>query len=74
MIGNLDGVGENHASKGGLGTWGALRSADNFLSRWVDEEMNLGWPNNQHIKQSMKVSMKRYDGGTCRIQVPGMPL
>jgi hypothetical protein len=51
MIGNLDGVGENHASKGGFGTWGALRSADNVLSRWVDEEMNLGWPNNRHITQ-----------------------
>lgn len=51
MIGNLDGVGENHAWNSGLGTWGALRSADNVLSRWVDEEMNLGWPNNRHMTQ-----------------------
>jgi len=47
LIGNVDGVGENLALNSGPGTWGPLRSADNVLSRWVDDEMNWGWPNNQ---------------------------
>jgi len=51
MTGNLGVVGENIASNSGPGTWGAPRSPDNVLSRWVDKAMNLGWPDNQHMTQ-----------------------
>lgn len=71
--------GENLASNVGTGSWGALRSADQVMYRWVDKEANLAYPDNAHFLQVVwratqyvgcGESVKyRSDGQICRVQV-----
>ena len=75
---NVD-SGENLASNVGTGSWGALRSADQVMFRWVDKEANLPYPDNAHFLQVVWRATQyvgcgesvRYlsDGQICRVQV-----
>ncbi|KAL7433306.1 hypothetical protein ACHAXH_005078 [Discostella pseudostelligera] len=71
--------GENLASNLGTGSWGKLRTADQVMTRWVDKEVNLSYPNNAHYLQVVWRATKyvgcgesvqyQSDGQICRVQV-----
>jgi len=71
--------GENVAGNSGSGSWGAKRTTEQVLSRFVEREVDLGWPRNSHLTQVIWRSSK-YLGcaeaskpmggqGTCHTQV-----
>jgi hypothetical protein len=79
--------GENLASNYGTGSWGKQREPDKILVRWVDNEADVGWPDNAHLTQALwratkyvgcDVASKEFGGGMCHTQVcryarSGMP-
>jgi hypothetical protein len=70
--------GENMAKNKGMGGWGELYAADKITGRFIDREVEIGYPNNYHLTQALwraskyvgcGESEKPWNGGTCRIQV-----
>ena len=70
--------GENMAKNKGTGGWGELYSADRITGRFIDREVEIGYPNNYHLTQALwraskyvgcGESEKPFGAGTCRIQV-----
>ena len=70
--------GENMAKNTGTGGWGRLYSADKITGRFVDREVEVGYPHNYHMTQALwrasryvgcGESEMEFNGGTCRIQV-----
>jgi hypothetical protein len=70
--------GENMAKNKGQGEWGSLYSADKVVGRFVDHEVDVGYPHNYHLTQALwrasryvgcGESEMDWNGGTCRIQV-----
>jgi len=70
--------GENMAKNKGMGTWGSLYEADKIVGRFVDREVDIGYPHNYHLTQALwratryvgcGESEMYWNGGTCRIQV-----
>jgi len=70
--------GENLASNYGTGSWGKQREPDKILVRWVDNEADVGWPDNAHLTQALwratkyvgcDVASKEFGGGMCHTQV-----
>ena len=79
--------GENIASHSGTGSWAELRTPDSILTRWVEGEKDLHWPEVGHLTQAIwratkyvgcaEASKPRVGGGMCHTQVcryakPGM--
>jgi hypothetical protein len=78
--------GENLASNLGSGSWGKLREPEDILVRWVEKEVDVGWPKNAHLTQALwrasthvgcDVASKSWNDGMCHVQVcryarPGM--
>ncbi|KAL7537357.1 hypothetical protein ACHAXR_007764 [Thalassiosira sp. AJA248-18] len=72
--------GENLAKNRGSGKFGELYPTENILTRWVERELDVGYPANAHLTQCLWRSskflgcgeaVKKFNGGrgTCRIQV-----
>ncbi|KAL3789501.1 hypothetical protein HJC23_009737 [Cyclotella cryptica] len=70
--------GENMAKNKGMGTWGSLYAADKIVGRFVDREVDIGYPHNYHLTQALwratryvgcGESEMDWNGGICRIQV-----
>lgn len=71
--------GENLASNSGTGSWGEFKSTDTIVSRFVEKEQNLAWPNNAHFTAVLwrptkfvgcsDVAKSMGDNKTCRVQV-----
>ena len=70
--------GENMAKNKGTGGWGALYPADKVTGRFIDREVEIGYPNNYHLTQALWRASRyvgcgdsemEWNGGTCRIQV-----
>jgi hypothetical protein len=70
--------GENMAKNKGMGGWGELYPADKVTGRFIDREVDLGYPHNYHLTQALWRASKYvgcgesemdFNGGTCRIQV-----
>lgn len=70
--------GENMAKNKGTGGWGELYAADKITGRFIDREVEIGYPNNYHLTQALwraskyvgcGESEKPFGAGTCRIQV-----
>jgi len=71
--------GENLASNSGSGDWAQIRSADSIVARWVEDEVDYGYPGNGHLTQVLwraskyvgcaDASKAKTNGGRCRVQV-----
>ena len=71
--------GENIAGNSGSGGWGALKSTDKILTRFVEREEGKRYPNNSHLTQVIWRATKyvgcadaerpKEGGGMCRTQV-----
>ena len=71
--------GENVAGNSGSGSWGAMRSTEQILTRFVEMEVDDNWPHNGHLTQVLWRSSKYVgcaeaskpygESGTCHTQV-----
>lgn len=71
--------GENLAANVGSGSWGAMKDADDIVSRFVEDEADKEWPANAHLTQCLWRATKYVgcydaekdmgDGKMCRVQV-----
>ena len=50
------GEGENLAKNEGEGKWGDIYPADSILTRWVERELDVGKPGNEHMTQVCPLS------------------
>lgn len=50
--------GENLAANSGTGTWGALRTTEQVVARFVEREADWDYPDNSHLTQ---VSAKQHN-------------